>query len=269
MRVRPFVLSWFFVLLASTASAQDAEGALARAEEAYLGVDFDGTREHAMAALREGGHASSELVRIYLLLGISSAALGDEDAARDYFVRMLGLDPNAELDESVPPRLRNPFLEARGVSAARGARLGVETGLDRASSALHVEISDPTAMARRVRVAARLEGGAEYSVAEYPAAAVLNAEVAGAADAERVEYYVEVLDMHGNVILSTGSPFSPRVVGRTATGGGGGGGATVFEEPLFWIIVAAVVLVAGAITTGVAVDSRSRIGLQTGIRFGI
>lgn len=245
---------------------------LAAAEAAYLEVDFEGTRDNALLALRAGGQTPEQVVRIYQLLGISSSALGDEDAARDYFVRMLGIDPDASLDESVPPRLRNPYLEARGVWAARQGRLEITAGLDRGTSSVRVELTDPTDMARRVRVSTRLEGAAQYTTQEYAAAAVLGAQLEGAADADRVEYYVDVLDMHGNVILASGSAFQPRVVGRApagATGGGGGGGTTFVEEPVFWIVVGAVLAVAAGVTIGVVVDQRSRIGFQSGVTIGV
>ena len=255
-------------LAATSARAQDGS-ALEQAESAYLEVDFEGTRDHALEALRGGRLDPAQLVRAYQLLGIASSALGDEDAARDYFVRMLGIDLDATLDESVPPRLRNPYLEARGIWAARQGRLGIEVGLDRERSAVQVTLRDPTDMARRVRVAARVEGAAEYATQEYPAGASVSAAVAGAAEADRVEYYVEVLDMHGNVIVSEGGPFAPRVVGRTAVEGGGGGGLGIFGEPVLWIVVGAVVLVALGIGIGVGVDQSSQLGLETGVSIGV
>lgn len=253
-------------LLAAPALAQDEEH-LAAAEQAYLDVDFEETRNHSLEALRAGGLTPEQLVRCYMLLGVSSSALSDEDAARDYFVRMLGIDPDAQLDESVNPQMRDPYLEARGMWAARPGRLEIEAGLDRAASAVRIELRDPTDMARRVRIGARLEGEAEFTTAEYEAAATLAAPVTGAADADRVEYYVEILDIHGNTLRSEGSAFDPRVVGRMQVAGGGG--SNFFEEPVLWIIVGAVVAVAAAVTIGIVVDSRSRIGVQTGVSLEI
>ena len=261
-----------FVLLLAAPTGALAQDDLAAAEAAYLEVDFEATRDLAIRALRAGGHTPEEVVRIYKLLGIASSALDEEEAARDYFVRMLGLDADATLDDSVSPRMRNPYLEARGVWAARQGRLGVEAGLDRGSSAVHVELTDPTDMARRVRVAARLEGASDYTTEVYAAQSVLNAPVAGADTADRVEYYVEVLDMHGNTILSAGSAFEPEVVGRTsfANGeGGGGGGGSVVEEAWFWIVIGAVVAAGAGIAIGFVLDSRSRIGVQTGVSIGV
>jgi len=265
-------LSLLLLLAAAPAAAQGAgsNAHLRQAEEAYLNVDFEAVQSHALEALRSGSLTPEQLVRTYELLGVANA-ISDPDAARDYFVRMLGVDPEHELDASVNPQMRDPFLEARGLWAARTTRLGVEAGLDRANSAVHVSLIDPTDMARRIRVAARLEGEAAFTEAEFDASGEVDAPVAGAGDADRVEYYVEVLDVHGNVMLAAGSEFSPRVVGRlrAADGGEGGGGGTIFEEPVFWIIVGAVAAVTAAVVIGVVVDQRSRIGAQTGISFGV
>ena len=253
------------------ARAQGRAGAagpssLTQAEEAYQNVDFEATRDHGLEALRGGGLRPEQLVRCYMLLGVASSALHEEDAARDYFVRMLGIDPDAQLDESVNPQMRDPFLEARGMWAARPGRLEIEVGLDRNTSSVRVEVRDPTDMAQRVRIAARLEGDAQFTTAEYAAAATLTAPVTGAAEADRVEYYVEILDIHGNTLRSEGTAFDPRIVGRVR---GEAGGSNLLEEPLLWIIVGAVAAAGAAIAIGVIVDQRSRIGIQTGIQLDI
>lgn len=258
------------MLLAAPALARAQEGrgagALSAAEEAYLDVDFERTRDRALEALRAGGLRPQQLVRCYMLLGVASSALRDEDDARDYFVRMLGVDPDAQLDESVNPQMRDPYLEARGMWAARPGRLEIEAGLDRNTSSVRVELQDPTDMARRVRIAARLEGDAVFTTAEYAAAATLSAPVTGAAGADRVEYYVEILDAYGNTLRSEGTEFEPRVVGRMR---GGSQGGNLLEDPILWIIVGGVAVVAAAVAIGIIVDQRSRIGIQTGIRLDI
>jgi hypothetical protein len=260
--------------LASPVRAQGASGALARAEEAYLEVDFDGTLAAAQEALREGRHTPAQLVRLYELLGVSSAAVGEAERARDFFVRMLAIDPGADLDDTVPPRLRAPFLEARGIVTSRPERLGAEVGLARVQSALHVALTDPFQLGRTLRVHARLEGTLEFSMREEAAQTVMFARLEGAASADRVEYWVELVDPFGNQILVLGSEFEPRVVGRAVAGaggggGGGGGGGDVLSEPWLWIVVG-VVVVGGGVTAGIILgDQASRLELRTGVTIGL
>ncbi len=266
-------LATCLLLVSGSVSAQeDAPGAsrspLQAAEAAYMNVDFEAVRDHALESLRRGGLTPEQLVRTYELLGVAHSALRETDAARDYFVRMLGVAPDHELDASVNPQMRDPFLEARGLWAARTDRLSVEVGLNRPASSLRVVLSDPTEMATRIRISARLEGEAQFTTAEYESVATLNAPVVGAADADRVEYYVEVLDIHGNIMIAQGSAFDPRVIGRMQLQAGEDG-ESFFDGPAFWLILAAVAVVAGGITAGVIVDQRSRIGVQTGISFGV
>ncbi len=258
--------------LAGPARAQEP---LTRAEDAYQAVDFEATRDAALEALRSGQLDPAQLTRTYELLGVSSAALGELDAARDYFLRLLWLDPSAQLDDSVSPRMREPYLEARGARTARSGSLSVEAGIDRATSRVHVTLRDPSAMARRVRVAARLEGGTDYTVQEYEARAELAAPLSGADTADRIEYYVEVLDLHGNVLLAQGGPFAPRVVGREPTSAssgsseGGDGGGSIVEDPLFWVVlIGAAALVGGGVGLGVGLDQQSRISVQSEVAFG-
>ncbi|HHH27107.1 MAG TPA: hypothetical protein ENK57_01990 [Polyangiaceae bacterium] len=253
---------------AQTATAQTA-APLQQAEEAYANVDFEAVRDHALESLRGGGLNPSQLIRTYELLGVALSGLGDTDAARDYFVRLLGLAPDHELDQSVNPQMRDPFLEARGLWAARTERLGIEVGLNRAQSSLRVQVTDPTQQARQIRVAARLEGETDFTLAQTPVAPAINAPLPGAGEADRVEYYVELLDMHGNVMLAEGSPFDPRVVGRMRMADGDGGSGGLFEDPIFWVVVAVVVAAAGGVAAAVVVDQRSRIGVSTQITFGV
>jgi hypothetical protein len=262
-------------VVACFAHAQQPQGPLQRAEAAYLEVDFDGTRNFALQALRAGGHSPQQLVRIYQLLGISSAATNHNDEARDYFVRMLGLDANAQLDSSVPPRLRDGYLEARGIVAARSGQLGVQANLDRAASALRIQLTDTTDMARRVRVHARIEGVAAYGTTDAVArATTIDAFVPGANTADRIEYWIEVLDQFGNQLVLEGNQIEPRVVGRTEIATPvapvTGGGTTIFEEPWFWTVAGGVLAVAAAvIITAIVVDQRSRIGATTSITIGL
>lgn len=270
------------VVFTSSAEAQRRRQAtppdpLSAAEQAYAEIDFERTLQHASDALEQGMHAPERLVRIYMLLGVSAAALGDSDRARDFFQRMLAIDADAELDDTVPPRLRAPYLEARGIVSARQERLEVQVGLARSQASVRVALTDPFQMARTVRVHARIEGAVEFTSVESEAMAEVLAPLAGADSADRVEYWVEVLDPYENQLMLLGSEFEPRTVGRIASVGGGGSEPvlprprepSIAEEPLFWVaLLGGAAVIGAAIGIGVGLDSASRVPLRTGISFG-
>lgn len=260
--------------------AEEPTDPLQAAEQAYAEIDFERTLEHAGEALQAGHQPPDRLARIYQLLGVSAAALGDPDGARDFFQRMLAIDADAELDDTVPPRLRAPYLEARGIVSARSDRLAVEVGLARAQASVRVALTDPFQMARTLRVHARIEGAVEFTTIESEAMAEVLAPLPGADTADRIEYWVEVIDPYDNQLLLAGSEFEPRTVGRPAVavveGGVGGGGPvtphqpSIAEEPLFWVaLIGGVAVVGAAIGIGVGVDAASHVPVQTGVRFGV
>jgi hypothetical protein len=271
------VLAFVLCLASAEARAQGGPESLAAAETAYSDVDFERARSAATEAISLGGLSPTELVRAYQLVGVSCSALGDAPAARDAFVQMVSIDPDARLDDTVPPRLRAPFLEARGQVSGRSGRLSAEVQLARAYGALRIALSDPFQLVVTVRIHARVEGEVEFTTTEFDPEPEIMARHSGATSADRMEYWLEALDAHGNQVLLVGTEYEPRVVGRVAavaagtdgTPPAGGGGPGVFGEPVFWIIVGAVLAVGAGIGIGFAVDAQSHVGLQTQVSFGL
>lgn len=264
------------LLFASTACAQGGPDLLASAEAAYSEVDFERARAAASEAISTGGLSPTELVRAYQLVGVSASALGDASAAREAFVQMVSIDPDAHLDDTVPPRLRAPFLEARGQVSGRSGRLSAEVQLARAYGALRIALTDPFDLVVTVRLHARVEGQVEFTTSEHDPEPEIMARESGASSADRMEYWLEALDAHGNQVLLVGTEYEPRVVGRIAAVAAGegttpvdSGGPGILGEPVFWIIVGAVVAVGAGIGIGFAIDSQSHVGLQTGVSFGL
>ncbi|MCS6857923.1 MAG: hypothetical protein NZM37_09440 [Sandaracinaceae bacterium] len=254
-------------LLAIVPSKGNAQGreALEQAERAFIDVDFETAMNKAQEALQKGWLSPAQLVRAYQILGVCATAFGQPTEARDHFTRMLVIDPQSTLDDTVPPRLRAPFYEAKGVVEGRAERLSAEVGLDRAQGGLRIAIVDPFQLVKKVRVHARLEGAVEFEVSEFAPSPELLAPVEGSAEADRTEYWLELLDEHSNQLLVLGSEFEPRVVGRLP---GVEKGVDLASEPLFWIVIGAAAL-AGAVTTAVLVDQGSKIELQTSAVFGV
>lgn len=254
-------------LVPAVSSAQ-----LQEAEAAYVEVDFETTLRAAQTAIDSGELSPSELARAYELLGVSAVALGDPEAAREVFLRMLSIDPERQLDDTVPPRFRQPFLEARGIVSARPDRMAAEVTLARANGAVRLVLVDPYEMVERLRLHMRAEGQVEYETFEAAYAEETMAPFAAASGEGAVEYWLELIDPRGNQVLVDGTEFSPNVLGARAVGGGGGEvapapGRSIFEEPAFWIVVGAVVVVGAGVGIGVGVDQSSRVNFQTSISF--
>jgi hypothetical protein len=257
--------------LATRAAAQTTP--LQEAEAAYVDVDFETTLSASQTAIDSGELSPGELARAYELLGVSAAALGDAEAAREVFLRMLSIEPSRRLDDTVPPRFRAPYMEASGIVSARPDRMGAEVTLARSYASLRVVLVDPYEMVEGIRLHMRAEGATEYETFEAPYGAEILVPFGGAAGSAPVEYWLELIDPRGNQLVVQGSQFEPNVLGaRVASGGGGGGeagpaGPSIFEEPVFWIVVGSVIAVGAGIGIGVGVDQASRANLQTVITF--
>jgi hypothetical protein len=252
--------------------AASAQRPLEQAEAAYVEVDFETTLTASQTAIDSGELSPTELARAYELLGVSAAALGDAEAAREVFLRMLSIEPDRRLDDTVPPRLRAPFMEARGIVTARPDRMGAEVTLVRANGALLVRLVDPYEMVEGIRLHMRAEGSVEYETFEAPYAEEILAPFEPASGEGAVEYWLEVIDPRGNQLVVEGTQFEPNVLGARAIVAGGEGapppaGPSVFEEPVFWVIVGSVIAVGAGIGIAVGVDQSSRVNLVTGVTF--
>lgn len=181
---------------------------LADARRAYAEVDFEATVEASRGAIAAGGHGPAELAELYRLLGLSLAALEQPQPARDAFVRLLAVDPDARLENRLSPQLRSPYMEARGYWGQFGEeRLAVVAALR--GSQIAVDVTDPAGLAERVRVRHRPgpEGGwqiVELAPSDDPAVRI---------EGDRAEVLVELLDGPGNVLLRQGSEAEPERVG--------------------------------------------------------
>ena len=253
------------ISMLSVSSAAYAQSHLREAEAAYGEIDFDRALEEANAALEEGGYGPRDLARIYELIGMAAAASDDEERSRDAYIRLLALRPDAEVDTNLAPRMRSPFMEAKGYWASRTDVLGVEARFVAARHLLRVELVDPLGMATDIIVRFRAAGTIEYEENNSVASASTTIPLP---EVPQVHYVVEVLDEHGNRIAVLGSDDEPRVAGEadlTISGpveASEGGGVPV------WVWVGLGVVVAGAAATGLYFGLRRQpITLDSAVSF--
>jgi hypothetical protein len=210
-------LAFALASLAPIAPARaDETATLAAAERAYADVDFDKTRELAQAALHGGGHDPRETKRLYALIGISAAALEDEGEARDAFRRVLAIDPTTRLEQSLSPKMRAPYLEARGALAAAGEERPLDAAFEREGESFAVELRDASNIARRVELVLTTPGTSGGRTLRFePRAHTVVGEASRLP--ERFNYVLSVSDEHGNQLFVTRGQVVPAAPTPTAS----------------------------------------------------
>jgi hypothetical protein len=214
--------------LPARAFAQQADEPLALAERAYSNLDYDAAVRNAEAALQRGGNDRRHLAQIYRLIGLSRAASGSAEAARDAFVRYLALEPESRLDRGLSPTMRAPFMEARGYWGEHTEHTDVTPRRVRDGMALEVAVADPAGMIRTVVLRARLGSSGAFVETRRPASARVVLDLPAGAPAARVEYSLRADDDRGNHVIERGSDDSPEVflAPQVASVGGPAGPST-------------------------------------------
>jgi len=209
MRVfRVLALSGLLALgfVADVVSAEDADP-LVLAERAYGAVDFETQRAEAERALEAGGSDRARLARIYRLLGIAHAALGAPEPAKLAFMRLLALDPDVELEHVLSPRLRTPYMEARGYWDVTSARLSVEAARRAPDGAITLGVHDPLGMVARVQL--RSAAAEPQILWEEDAAPELSVPTSALADFADVPLEARLLDGYSNLLAVRAVPALP------------------------------------------------------------
>ncbi len=232
----------------------EAASHLERAEAAYEQIELEETLVHAVRALREGNNSRRQLARIYELIGIAAAALDRPDQAREAYTRMLALNPDAQVDRNLSPQMRSPFLEARGYWMSRAESLDAQAVYLERRGVVRVTLSDPLDMAEEIVVHVRVGAEVTFTELRREADEVIEVTIPGAAEAERVEYYVTVIDRFGNRLIDLGSDAEPFVEREEVAPGPSGEGGGISRRTL-WIILGSVggALVLGGVAAAIGV----------------
>jgi hypothetical protein len=198
---------------ATTTLAQDraATSGLAAAEKAYQEVDFAAMHDQATHALAAGGATRDETARLYVLLGISAAALGEDEEAKRGFVVALAVDPTLKLDRTLSPKIREPYLDAQGFWGAHAERLALQARAAADGEHLTVELVDPAHLATKIGLHVRALGAPAFQT--YTADAGHTTRFPLPPDAHRrgFEYFASALDEHQNVLAELGNDGDPRL----------------------------------------------------------
>jgi tetratricopeptide (TPR) repeat protein len=204
------------LLYGGTAVAATNE-ALHKAKQFYMGLQFDKAAVQLDKALRFANRYG-DLVEIYELQGLTWAALGKNDEAREAFAHLLMIAPEHALPDYVAPRMTKPMKQARAEYAAGGwlsaSAKGPSTVYPGDPITVEVRlVNDPFGMADRFRISFRVAGATEVrsnAVRAGPLARVgLDIDLAGREPKGAIEYWVTVLDSFGGELYFIGSEQEP------------------------------------------------------------
>jgi len=120
--------------------------------------------------------------------------------------------PSLKLGNGVSPKVREPYLEARGYWAAASTQLSVAANTDRDRDHLIVQLSDPTTLVSKLELRIAARGKAQRLRFEIPAAPVTRFVLPAAVRGQSFEYTLRALDRFGNVLAERGTETEPELV---------------------------------------------------------
>jgi hypothetical protein len=212
MRARTLTLAAALGLLVTATSqpaAAQGPANLAEVERAYSEVDLPETLRLAKAAIEAGGQDARATGRLYLLWALSAAALDQPTEARDAFSIVLAIDRNVKLERSLSPKVRAPYLEARGRLGVDTEAPALEARLATEGDQLVVRTRDVLSVAHRLEVGLRWHGSSSFSRRVLEPSPEVYIDVPSPRQGDRLEYFLRVNDAHGNALFEKASAASP------------------------------------------------------------
>jgi hypothetical protein len=194
------------ILLATPAAWADATVRLADVQKAYAEVDYESTRRLAKAALERGGNDRASTAELYLLWGTAAAALDQADEARVAFLYVLAINPEAKLERSLSPKIRAPYLEARGSMSQADGKPPLGLGLQRHQQELEVTLTDSAHVVARVEVATRAHPDEPFARRRLEAVPRKRVPTPNGAE---LDFFLQALDRHANVLFELGNQDAP------------------------------------------------------------
>lgn len=206
---RRFPAFWpvFAAFWLATAAAQADGPSLREVQKAYADVDYAGTRALAQAALEQGAHDRQATAELYLLLATAAAALDHAEDARTAFSFALAANPGLRLHKSLSPKIRAPYLEARGSLSATDGKPALDVTLQRRRQELELALHDALHVASSIELGTRADETADFVRRRLNAAPVRRVPTPHGSE---LQFFVRVLDGYGNVLFDLGTEEEPR-----------------------------------------------------------
>jgi hypothetical protein len=238
------------VLFSAPLRAETA-ATLADVEAAYAEVDLERTYSLALAALGAGGHDVKATARLYHLYAVAAAATDRADDAREAFLRVLAIDARGKLEKNLSPKIRAPYLEARGAWADASGGKSLAVALTREDGVPVLTLDGPLDAVSRVLVRVRRRSSDGFDELAFTPAARI--DFPQTLHRGAFEYVVHLEDAAGNRLHELGSEAAPRRFGANVAAESVAQPATEAADPAPYHVGAAVLatLGLGAVGTGV------------------
>ncbi len=243
------------VVVAPLHARADVESALVKQGlAAYAALDYARAIE-LLEKARGESLTREEKILTYRTLGMAYVAVGQPAPARVDFEHLLRVDPSAELDRSVAPKVRAVFEEAKAQAATSAHALApalpalapkVTPPAPREGHPVAVHVIYPGGLARKMTVYFRKTGEPQFSRATVDANATgdFDATIPGmAVQSPALEFHVVLLDDAGASVAAGGSLGTPLSVTVSRAK------KPVYARAWFWGVIGGIAA-AGALTTG-------------------
>jgi hypothetical protein len=194
-------------LALAPAARAETGSSLSDVQKAYADVDYEKTRALAAAAVRHGGSDRASTSQLYLLWGIAAAALDQADEARQAFACAIAANPDLKLERSLSPKIRAPYLEARGTMSGADGRAPLDVTLRRRKQELELALYDALHVAAAVVVSTRAADGATFAQRRFDAAPT---RLIPTPNDSELQFFVRVLDRYSNVLFELGTEDEPQ-----------------------------------------------------------
>jgi len=190
--------------------------ALSRARKQYDNLDYVKADRSYHEALSSRGNRPSDLVDIYLHLGVLAASMGRNDEAVGHFQRMLCIDPDAALPQELAPKVMRQIAAAKKtlptvrpfrLSHTPTSQLPVAGGLDVVADLSPDSLGLASGLTLRYRQAGQPAFAAVHK--DGTGRIVVSVSATELTPGQDVEYYLQLTDNYGGVLWEFGSERSP------------------------------------------------------------
>ncbi|MFZ5471473.1 MAG: tetratricopeptide repeat protein [Myxococcota bacterium] len=194
--------SFLLVLTCLGAAEVAAESTLHRAETALEELELEQAEKLFRKAL-EVPASREERVTAYRGLGLALAFQGKTNEAVEALEKLLLIDPKAEIDRSLGPKVTEPFGQAQRNVAGKKNELSVQR---KKTGELFIELREDVPLAEEVTVHARTGAHGAFT----PLTAAVGAPLMMSfAEEKDVQVFAEAVDANGGVLYQVASRQRP------------------------------------------------------------